>query len=106
MARWIGGTTVVGSRRHPCPVSLLSDKDAGDQLLAGDAQLSLSVVETRYSPNRRNRVGIVGIVVVQRTTVARVANPDIVGVPSVGSTERPAQRSQIVGSLWYRIVSL
>lgn len=78
------------SRRMPpsVPVSLLTD--AGSKLLAREALLSLSVLETHYSPNRRDRVGIVGIVVVQRTTVARVANAHVVGVPGVRS---PKQRN-------------
>ena len=63
--------------------SLLSD--AGSKFLAGDALLSRSVLESRFSPNRSDPVGIVGIVVVQRTTVARVAYANIVGVPGVGS---------------------
>ena len=43
------------------------------------------VVETHYSPNRRRPVGIVGIVVVQRSTVPCVTDTDIVGIGSIGS---------------------
>ena len=70
------------------PVSLLTD--AGSKLLAREALLSLLVLETHSSPNRRDRVGIVGIVVVQLSTVARVANANVVGIPGVRS---PKQRN-------------
>jgi len=76
------------SRHRPVAFSLLSD--AGRKLLAGDALLSQSVLETRYSPNRRGPVAIVGIIVVQSATVPRVADTHIVGVASVGSAEQPA----------------
>ena len=66
--------------------SLLSD--AGSKLLAGDALLSLSVFETRYSPNRSRPVSIVGIVVVQSATIACVADTDIVGVTRVRSPQQ------------------
>lgn len=59
--------------------------EAGSKLLAGDALLSLTVLKTHVSPNRGGPVSIVGIVVVQRTTVARVANANIVGVPGARS---------------------
>lgn len=80
--------------------SLLSD--AGSTLLAGDALLSLLLLETHYSPNRGDRVAIVGIVVVQRTTVARVADAHIVGVPGVRSpANTQAPRRNVVYSLWF-----
>ena len=61
-----------------------------------------SVLETHCSPNRRDRVGIVGIVVVQLSTVARVANANVVGVPGVRSPKQrklQAPRSHVVCSL-------
>ena len=72
-----------------------------------------SVLETHYSPNRRDRVGIVGIVVVQLSTVARVANANVVGIPGVRSPKQrnlQAPRSHVVCSLngfvkVFRIVS-
>lgn len=78
--------------------SLLSE--AGSKLLARDALLSLSVLETRYSPNRRGPVAIVGIVVVQSTAGASVADSHIVGVASVGRPEQhqPAPGSHVVYS--------
>lgn len=82
------------------PVSLLTD--AGSKLLAREALLSLSVLETHCSPNRRDRVGIVGIVVVQLSTVARVANANVVGIPGVRSPKQrnlQAPRSHVVCSL-------
>lgn len=79
------------------PFSLLAD--AGDRLLAGDALLSVTVLETHYSPNRSHPVAIVGIVIVQCPTVACVANPDIVGVARVGRpqpiTTRPRGRCSL-----------
>lgn len=63
--------------------SLLSE--TGKSLLAGAALLSPKVLESHYSPNRRGPGSIVGIVVVQCAVIARVANPYIVGVTSVGS---------------------
>ena len=82
------------------PVSLLTD--AGSKLLAREALLSLLVLETHYSPNRRDRVGIVGIVVVQLSTVARVANANVVGIPGVRSPKQrnpQAPRSHVACSL-------
>ena len=82
------------------PVSLLTD--AGSKLLAREALLSLSVLETHYSPNRRDRVDIVGIVVVQLSTVARVANANVVGIPGVRSPKQrnlQAPRSHVACSL-------
>ena len=79
------------------PVSLLTD--AGSKLLAREALLSLSVLETHYSPNRRDRVGIV---VVQLSTVARVANANVGGTPGVRSPKQrnlQAPRSHVVCSL-------
>ena len=74
-------------RRHrPQPLSLLFLK-TGSKLLERDALLSHMVLETHYSLDRGRPVAIVGIVVVQRTTVARVANPHIVGIASVRSAE-------------------
>ena len=63
--------------------SLLSE--TGKPLLAGDALLSPKVLESHHSPNRRDPVTIVGIVVVQCAVITSVANPYIVGVTSVGS---------------------
>lgn len=81
--------------------SLLSE--SGKPLLGRDALLSLSVLESHFSLNRRGPVAIVGIVVVQCTVVPRVANTHIVGVASVGSAEGQTTvpgRSHIVISLF------
>lgn len=45
------------------------------------------VLESDGSHNRRDPIGIVGIVVVQRTTITRVADSHIVGVGSVRSAK-------------------
>lgn len=57
--------------------------EAGRSLLARDALLSLPVLVSHYSPNRADRVTVVGIVVVQGSTIPGVDDPDIVGVPGV-----------------------
>ena len=51
------------------------------------------------SPNRRGPVAIVGIVVVQGSTVPGVANAHVVGVGGVGSAPKaPPERGKIVNS--------
>ena len=60
------------------------------------------VLETHCSPNRRDRVGIVGIVIIQLSTVARVANANVVGIPGVRSPKQrnlQAPRSHVACSL-------
>ena len=61
--------------------SLLSE--TGRSLLARDALLSLPVLVSHYSPNRADPVAIVGIVVVQGSTIPCVDDTHIVGVPGV-----------------------
>ena len=79
---------------RPQPFSLLSE--TGNELLERVALLSISVLESHNSLDRRNPVTIVGIVVVQCTTVARVADAHVVGVASVGSPQLKSNTSHKV----------
>lgn len=80
--------------------SLLSE--TGRTLLARDARLSLTVLESGYSPNRGDPVAIVGIVVVQSPVIPSVANSDIVGVTSVGRAVNPSGIKRIAFSLIFK----